>query len=73
MMSRKNYIAVAKILSAHRMTMRTDDWCFLVDDFCTYFKMDNPNFSASKFKSAAQSQPGSDMLGRVNAQPEDYA
>ena len=71
MMSRKNYIAVAKILAAHRMTMRTDDWCFMVDDFCTYFKMDNPNFSASKFKEAAQSEP-SDMLGRVNASPEDY-
>ena len=34
------------------MTMATDEWCFLVDDFCTYFKMDNPSFSASKFREA---------------------
>ena len=71
MMSRKNYIAVAKILVAHRMVLTTDNWCLMVDDFCTYFKMDNPNFSPSKFKAAAQSEP-SDMLGRVNAAPEDY-
>jgi hypothetical protein len=76
MMSRKNYIAVAKILASHRVVLMSPttspmDFEFLVNDFCTYFKLDNPNFSHDRFREACHSVP-SDLLGRVNAQESDY-
>jgi hypothetical protein len=74
MMSRKNYIAVANIISSHREAgafAEPSDVDFMVSDFCTYFKMDNPNFSSSKFRDACY-KPSNEMLGRVNAQESDY-
>lgn len=74
-MSRKDYIAVAKILAAHRECGSIPDeldFQFIMDDFCTMFKMDNSNFDRQKFRAACLSE-ADPMLGRVNAQESDYA
>jgi len=53
-MSRKNYIALAKIISASRL----DKECCLksleelTDKLCDYLNSDNPRFNSDRFKKA---------------------
>ena len=59
-MSRKNYIATAKIMAWYRMTMPTDPWCAMVSDFERMFRRDNPNFDSDKFREACWKEPSID-------------
>jgi hypothetical protein len=51
MMTRKDYVEVAKIISKHSKgdTCRLD---ILIDDFAFWFAEDNPNFKMEKFMEA---------------------
>ena len=55
MMTRKDYIEVAKIISKHSKgdTCRLD---ILIDDFAFWFAEDNPNFKMEKFMEACNEQ-----------------
>jgi hypothetical protein len=53
MMTRKDYVAVAEILSSYKDLMN-DNFLFedLVEDFSSFFSEDNPNFKFDKFREA---------------------
>jgi hypothetical protein len=53
MMTRKDYVAVAEILSQYKEEM-VDEFSFadLVLDFAGMFSEDNPNFKEDKFREA---------------------
>ena len=55
MMTRKDYVEVAKIISKHSKgdTCRLD---ILIDDFAFWFAEDNPNFKMEKFMEACNEQ-----------------
>lgn len=74
-MGRRDYIAIAKILSAHRecgSIPDEHDFQFMIDDFCTYFYSDNIRFSRDKFTEACYSR-ADPMLGRANVEEGDYS
>lgn len=52
MMTRKDYVAVAEILSSYKDLC--DEFTFedLVEDFSVFFAEDNPNFKHEKFREA---------------------
>lgn len=52
MMTRKDYVAVAGILSGYRHAIDVEDYADLIADFSNYFLADNPNFSHSRFEMA---------------------
>ena len=53
MMTRKDYVAVAEILSGYKVAMIDDFWFDdLVNDFADFFASDNPNFKQDKFTHA---------------------
>jgi hypothetical protein len=56
MMTRKDYIAVADILSAYyspnHMDMQSATILELVNDFSDFFAKDNPNFDNKRFANA---------------------
>lgn len=53
MMTRKDYVAVAEILSSFK-NLIADQFTFedLVDEFADMFSADNPNFKYDKFREA---------------------
>jgi hypothetical protein len=53
MMTRKDYVIVAEILSSYK-DLIGDEFTFhdLVEDFAGYFAEDNPNFKPEKFLEA---------------------
>jgi hypothetical protein len=53
MMTRKDYVAVAEILSSYK-DLIGDEFTFedLVEDFSAMFEGDNPNFKHEKFREA---------------------
>jgi hypothetical protein len=53
MMTRKDYVAVAEILSSYK-DLIGDEFTFhdLIDDFGAMFEADNPNFKFDKFLEA---------------------
>jgi hypothetical protein len=53
MMTRKDYVAVAEILSSFK-DLIGDEFTFqdLVDEFADFFSADNPNFKLDKFREA---------------------
>ena len=53
MMTRKDYVAVAEILSSFK-NLIADQFTFehLVDEFADMFSADNPNFKYEKFREA---------------------
>jgi hypothetical protein len=53
MMTRKDYVAVAEILSSFKPLI-SDQFTFedLVDEFADLFATDNPNFKLDKFREA---------------------
>ena len=61
-MTKKDYIAVANILKSFKKQQtksnpsRRFELSILIEDFCDYFKSDNPNFSKEKFKNAVMGQ-----------------
>jgi hypothetical protein len=53
MMTRKDYVIVAEILSGYKNAMIDNFWWEdLVNDFAGYFAEDNPNFKPEKFLEA---------------------
>ncbi len=53
MMTRKDYVAVAEILSGYQNAMIDGFWFEdLVNDFADLFTQDNPNFKMEKFTHA---------------------
>lgn len=51
-MTKKDYIAVAKILATHRNTIPVDAFNDLTADFCAMFKADNSRFDDLRFHAA---------------------
>jgi hypothetical protein len=55
MMTRKDYVAVADILSGYSNAMIDNFWWEdLVNDFADFFAKDNPNFNREKFTEACE-------------------
>jgi hypothetical protein len=52
MMSRKDYIATAEILSSIRNDLDRDTFNTIIEKFSDYFFADNHNFSPTRFESA---------------------
>ena len=48
-MTKKDYIAVARILQRYNGKMPPEEFTRLLDDFCGYFRADNPRFDAERF------------------------
>jgi hypothetical protein len=56
MMTRKDYVAVAEILSGYHQAMIDNFWWEdLLNDFAIMFEEDNPNFKRDKFIEACES------------------
>jgi hypothetical protein len=55
MMTRKDYVAVAEILSSFK-DLIGDEFTYqdLVDEFGDFFSADNPNFKFDKFREACE-------------------
>ena len=54
MMTRRDYRAIAEILSISKNAMLPEEYSFLVDKFAFMFKLDNPNFNRDKFRDACE-------------------
>ena len=59
MMTKKDYIALAKLIKENTSTIETSEFFFytiqkdsFLDDLCIYLQSDNPNFNESKFREA---------------------
>ncbi len=52
MMTRKDYVTTASILSAYREQIPSDVFADLVDDFSSMFLNDNHRFDEKKFSEA---------------------
>jgi hypothetical protein len=61
MMTRKDYVAVADILSDYRVVMDPDEYYSLVVDFGKMMRLDNDRFDLSRFMLAC----GIDIKGLV--------
>jgi hypothetical protein len=61
MMTRKDYVAVATILSNYQDVMDSDDYYEMVMDFGKMMKLDNTRFDLSRFMLAC----GIDLNGLV--------
>ena len=61
MMTRKDYVAVAHILSKYQDVMDSDDYYEMVMDFGKMMKLDNTRFDLSRFLIAC----GIDIQGLV--------
>jgi hypothetical protein len=55
MMTRKDYVAIAEILSSYK-DLIGDEFTYhdLVDDFGSFFEADNPNFKFDVFREACE-------------------
>jgi hypothetical protein len=62
MMTRKDYVIVAQILSSYK-DLIADEFTYhdLVDEFAAYFAEDNPRFDLSRFISACNSDEMSSL------------
>ena len=57
MMTRKDYVAVAEILSDFREGIQNEIlFEEMVDEFADFFSADNPNFKLDKFREACNEQ-----------------
>jgi hypothetical protein len=59
MMTRKDYVKIAKAISESTSNSNDDEFVskpYLVDELCTIFKEDNPNFNPSIFKNACNKE-----------------
>lgn len=52
MMTRKDYVKVAKILNAYKDEVSQEVFKDLISDFKIMFKQDNANFDNNRFESA---------------------
>jgi hypothetical protein len=52
MMTRKDYVQVAKILNAYHLEVEPQIFEDLLSDFQVMFKKDNPNFDNTRFRDA---------------------
>ena len=53
MMSRKDYIKIAKVVHEHRRALEYDNYIDFVHDLCVIFEEDNDKFDSDKFCHAA--------------------
>ena len=53
MMSRKDYVKIAKIVHEHRQALEYDNYVDFVHDLCVIFEEDNDRFDSDKFCQAA--------------------
>lgn len=61
MMTRKDYVKVADILSGYSQAMIDNFWWEdLVNDFALMFAEDNPNFNRERFLEACETIGGND-------------
>jgi hypothetical protein len=61
MMTRKDYVKVADILSGYQNAMIDQYWFEdLVSDFADFFASDNPNFHRERFIEACETIGGND-------------
>ena len=51
-MTRKDYVKVAEILNRYHLEIEPQIMSDLLSEFVTFFKQDNANFSADKFRDA---------------------
>lgn len=56
MMTRKDYIATANILSAVRETVSPEIHSELIEKFSSMFASDNPRFDRSRFEKASKGE-----------------
>jgi hypothetical protein len=56
MMTRKDYVATAEILSTYKDEIPQIVFEELIDEFCAYFESDNPNFDSKRFYDACYSE-----------------
>lgn len=56
MMTRKDYVEVARILSKYKATIDEKDFIDLSDDFSYMFEKDNPRFNSAKFLEACNNE-----------------
>lgn len=56
MMTRKDYVEVARILNKYKTTIEEKDFVDLTDDFSYMFEKDNPRFNLEKFLEACNVQ-----------------
>ena len=49
MMTRKDYVEVARILNKYKDVIDEKDYTDLTDDFSYMFEQDNPRFDSSRF------------------------
>ena len=54
MMTRKDYVEVARIINKYKDVMEDIVFADLVDDFSYMFEQDNPRFDSSRFVSACK-------------------
>ena len=55
-MTKKDYIKIAKAISESTSNSKDDEFVskpYLVDELCTIFKEDNPNFDRARFVNAS--------------------
>lgn len=52
MMTRKDYVEVARILNKYKSVIDEKDYTDLTDDFAYMFEQDNPRFTIDKFLEA---------------------
>lgn len=55
MMTRKDYVEVARILNKYKATLKEEDFTDICDDFAFMFEKDNPRFLIDKFLEACTS------------------
>ena len=69
MMTRKDYVEVAEIISGYRGAMIDEFWFEdLVNDFSELFEKDNPNFDRSKFKNAVyKEEPNNSFWSKLGS------
>jgi hypothetical protein len=56
MMTRKDYVEVARILGKYKTSITEKDFIDLSDDFCYMFEQDNPRFNSEKFLEACNNE-----------------
>lgn len=56
MMTRKDYVEVARILNKYKGVINEKDFMDIVDDFSFMFEQDNPRFNSEKFLEACNKE-----------------
>ena len=71
MMTRKDYVEVARILNKYKSTIEEKDFIDLSDDFSYMFEKDNPRFNSEKFLEACNNEQTNNNTGATFAMGPD--